>query len=210
MLCHTALARQAAPAAGLGLLFGPVLVGCCPLVRSYRVGTSRPLALLGCCHGLTVTHINTWPGVGQGPCMQHTCVHSAMRMGTHASVSLAGCHDDSDTAVTCPHTHTGTHPHVSKGTEGERSTARHGPAVLQINLRCTRVRVHVQREAYARACVRVITCTCLVCVCPCRHSTLTAEPQHRHEPMTTGAATGSGMAQWKSVEDGWPSKRPGC
>ena len=154
MLCHTALARQAAPAAGLGLLFGPVLVGCCPLVRSYRVGTSRPLALLGCCHGLTVTHINAWPGVGQGPCMQHTCVHSAMRMGTHASVSLAGCHD-SDTAGTCPHTHTGTHPHVSEGTEGERSTARHGPAVLQINLRCTRVRVHVQREACARACVRV-------------------------------------------------------
>ena len=86
--------------------------------------------------------------------MQHTCVHSAIRMGTHASVSLAGCHD-SDTAGTCPHTHTGTHPHVSKGTKGERSTARHGPAVLQINLRCTRVRVHVQREAYARACVRV-------------------------------------------------------
>jgi hypothetical protein len=28
--------------------------------------------------------------------------------------------------------------------------------------------------------------------------------------MTTGAATGSGMAQWKSVEDGWPPKRPGC
>ena len=91
MLCHTALARQAAPAAGLGLLFGPVLVGCCPLVRSYRVGTSRPLALLGCCHGLTVTHINTWPGVGQGPCMQHTCVHSAMRTGTHASVGVGGC-----------------------------------------------------------------------------------------------------------------------
>jgi hypothetical protein len=28
--------------------------------------------------------------------------------------------------------------------------------------------------------------------------------------MTTGAATGSGMAQQKSVEDGWPPKRPCC
>ena len=193
----------------LGLLLSGAVLWCVGCVGVPLVPLTH--AVLGWCHGHTPEPdpcaSNTWPGVGQGPCMQHTCVHSAIRMGTHASVSLAGCHD-SDTAGTCPHTHTGTHPHVSKGIEGERSTARHGPAVLQINLRCTRVRVHVQREACARACVRVITC--LVCVCPCRHSTLTAEPQHRHEPMTTGAATGSGMAQWKSVEDGWPPKRPGC
>jgi hypothetical protein len=48
MLCHTALARQAAPAAGLklGLLFHgsppwPVVVGRCPLVRRLRGGATR-------------------------------------------------------------------------------------------------------------------------------------------------------------------------
>jgi hypothetical protein len=61
-------------------------------------------AVLGWCHGHTPEPdpcaSNTWPGVGQGPCMQHTCVHSAIRMGTHASVSLAGCHDSRVTTRT--------------------------------------------------------------------------------------------------------------
>ena len=89
MLCHTALARQAAPAAGLGLLFGPVLVGCCPLVRRLQgryLSAAGPFRLLSRTHGHTHQHLARC-----GPRAVHAAhVRAQCHANGHTRVGVSG------------------------------------------------------------------------------------------------------------------------
>ena len=206
--------RHRLPGSSLACSFAALLLGLLLsgavlwLVRRLRRGATRAADP---CRFRLVSWSHTRAGSLR---VQHVarCVPRAV----HAAHVRAQCHANGHTRVGVSGwvSRLGHSRHVSAHAHGHPPTReqRHRGRAEHRTPRAGRVADQLAVYACARACpegdIRARVRACLVCVCPCRHSTLTAEPQHRHEPMTTGAATGSSVAQWKSAEDGWPPKRP--